>query len=95
MNDIDTAILATDPVNLIYQKEYAHVFLCFCAFVNIMENKKTNLPNIFLLILKDEKYKKVFKNLCDLETDYEAFKIFLDSDPSLHRSKYIRNYINE
>jgi len=76
MNDIDTAILATDPVNLIYQKEYAHIFLCFCAFVNIMENKKTNLPNIF--------YNKTQKlTNCEMNYSCEEAMIFPSFDRDL------------
>ena len=37
----------------------------------------------------------VFKMLCDVETDYDVLKCFLDHEPSLHRSKYIRNYLQE
>lgn len=95
MNDLETVIHSSDPINNIYEKEYEHVFLCFCSFVNIIENKKTNLPNIFLLLLRDERYRNLFKSLCDIDSDYEAYKIFLDSDPTLYRSKYIRTYISD
>ena len=32
--------------------------------------------------------------MADFDTDYEAFKSFLDYDSSLHKSKYIKKYLN-
>ena len=54
-----------------------------------------NLPNIFLWLLREEKLRNVFKMLCDVETDYDVLKCFLEYDPSLHRSKYIRNFLQD
>ena len=42
----------------------------------------------------EEKVKNLYKDMCDFDTDYEAFKSFLDHDSSLHKSKYIKKYLN-
>ena len=92
---VQNMISNTDPVDVAYENEYTHLFLSFCAHVCIIKNKKLNLPNIFLWLLKEPKLRDTFKMLCDVETDYDVLKCFLDFDPTLHRSKYIRNYLQE
>ena len=92
---IQGALSNTNPLDVVYDKEYNHLFLCFCSYVCITKNKKLNLPNIFLALMKEPDLRDVFKMLCDVETDYVVLKCFLDHEPSLHRSKYIRNYLQE
>lgn len=90
---IKSTLSNTDPVEVAYENEYMHIFLSFCSYVCIIKNKKLNLPNIFLCMLKEPQLREMFKMLCDVETDYDVLKCFLDHDPTLHRSKYIRNYL--
>ena len=95
IGNIKDSISNVDPVSTMYESESIRVFLSFCSFVCIVKNKKMNLPNIFLWLLKDEKLREIFKMLSDLETDYDVLKYFLDHDPTLYKSKYIRNFLNE
>ena len=88
-------IEAQDPVHQISNDELERAFLIFCSYVCILNNKKLNLPNIFLSLLKDENLKNIFKTLSDIESDYDCLKYFLSRDSSLHKSKYIKNYIND
>lgn len=92
---IQGSISNTNPVDVAYENEYTHLFLSFCSYVCIVKNKKLNLPNIFLFLLKEPQLRETFKMLCDVETDYDVLKCFLDYDPTLHRSKYIRNYLQQ
>lgn len=87
-------IASSDPMHLVYEHEVAHMFLSFCSYVCIIKNKKMNLPNIFLCLLQEPDLRKTFMELCDVETEYEVFRLFLRYDPSLHRSKYIKNYLS-
>ena len=82
------------PVKQTHRKETAHAFMGFCSFISIINNKKVNLPNIFILLLKDSKLRTLFKEIIDIDTDFEMVKLFLFYDPSLHKSKYIMKYIN-
>lgn len=93
--NIQETITNVDPVSKAYENESTRLFLSFCSFVCIIKNKKMNLPNIFLWLLKDENIRQVFKMLVDIDSDYEALKYFLQYDPTLYKSKYIRNYLNE
>lgn len=90
---IESMISSTNPADQTYEREYSEMFLRFCSYVCIVKNKKMNLPNIFLWLLKEEQLRDVFKALCDVETDYDVLKCFLSYDPNLYRSKYIRNFL--
>lgn len=80
-------------IPLKYEQEF-HM-LSFCSFLTIIYGKKLNLPNIFLLLLKNKKYRDLFKQMLDLECDYQIFKLFIDYDPTLYKSKYISKYLNK
>lgn len=74
--------------------ENTHNFLCFCSLVCIINGKKLNLPNIFLLVLKNETYKNLLKCLLSIDNDYDLFKFFIEYDPTISKSKYISKYLN-
>lgn len=95
MNSIDAIINATDPVTNLYNKEAEHIFYSFCAFVCILHNKKLNLANIFLIVLKTPTIREAYKILCDHDNDYDALKMFFRYDQTLHKSKYIKKYLNQ
>lgn len=81
--------------HLSFEKQEAHHnFLCFCSFMCLLAGKKLNLPNIFLLILKNVNYKNVLKTLVSIDSDYELFKMFIEYDPTLSKSKYISKFLN-
>ena len=84
----------TDPANMIVDLEQKNNFLKFCTLVCIIHNKKLNLANIFLLILQEKQIKKLYMAMCDFDTEMEALKSFFDFDSTLHKSKYIKKYLN-
>ena len=94
MNDLLKNLKNQNPVNSLYAQEYEHYFLCFCSLVCLLGNKKLNLANIFLTMLRDKEMRDAFKMLSDIDTDYTALKKFLEYDPALYKSKYIRNYLD-
>jgi hypothetical protein len=83
-----------DPRNHICEYEFKALFLRFCTLVCILHNKKLNLANIFLLVLKEEKIKQLYMDICEFDCEYEALRTFLEYDNSLHKSKYIKKYLN-
>jgi hypothetical protein len=78
----------------IYEREFIDNFLRYCTLVCVLNNKKLNLANIFILTLKSPHLRSVYKTLCDVDNDYDALKYFLEYDVSLHKSKYIKKYLN-
>ena len=84
-----------NPYTILERKDMIHSFLCLCSFVCILENKKLNLANVFLLVLKEERYRELFKNALLLDSNYELVKLFLQHDPYLYKSKYITKYLKK
>lgn len=74
--------------------EENHNFLCFCSLICIINAKKLNLPNIFLLVLKNEAYKSLLKYMLTIDNDFDLFKFFINYDSSISKSKYISKYLN-
>ena len=84
-----------DPYTLLDRKDIIHKFLTLCSFISICENKKLNLANVFLLVLKEKKYRELFKESLIIDTDFELVKIFLQHDPYLYKSKYITKFLKK
>ena len=80
--------------NELEKEELSHNFLCFCSFICIINGKKLNLPNIFLLVLKNETYKSLLKYMLTIDNDYDLLKFFIDYDCTISKSKYISKYLN-
>lgn len=78
----------------IEKRETEHNFLCFCSLLCILAGKKLNLPNVFLLVLKNVKYKQILKTLVSVDTDFDLVKMFIEYDPTLSKSKYISKFLN-
>ena len=95
MGKLTQSILNSDPSYQVYKKEYDHLFLSFCTLVCHVHNKKMNLPNIFIVLLKNRELRDVFKQLISIESNYDLFKKFLEQDSTLYKSKYIKNFIND
>ena len=84
-----------NPYTTLDKKDMVHRFLSLCSFVSICENKKINLANVFLLILKEKKYRELFKDILLLDSNYDLVKLFLQHDPYLYKSKYITKYLKK
>lgn len=78
----------------ICDEEFEDNFLRYCSLVCIINNKKLNLANIFILTLKNRYLRCIYKEMCDVPTDYDALKAFLQYDVTLHKSKYIKKFLN-
>tara|TARA_Y100001963_G_C6777051_1_gene447887 strand:- start:815 stop:1090 length:276 start_codon:yes stop_codon:yes gene_type:complete len=84
-----------NPYITLEKKDIIHKFLSLCSFISICENKKINLANVFLLILKEKKYRDLFKDTLLLDSNYDLVKLFLQHDPYLYKSKYITKFLKK
>ena len=84
-----------DPYTILEKKDLVHKFLTLCSFISICENRKINLANVFLLILKEKRYRQLFKESLLLDSNFELVKLFLQHDPYLYKSKYITKYLKK
>lgn len=82
------------PISKIEDQEFKNLFINFCSLINILSNRKVNLANIFLLLLKEKKVLELYLTVCEFDTDFEGLKYFLEYDSSIHKSKYVKKYLN-
>lgn len=74
--------------NLMYE-ESKYIVYNFCTLCSLLKNKKLNFQHIFSMILTDERYKNLLKNLLNEESDLEVYRTLLLIEPSIASSKYI------
>ena len=84
-----------NPYQILERKDIVHKFLSLCSLVSICENRKLNLANVFLLVLKEERYRDIFKEGLLIDNNFELVKSFLQHDPYLYKSKYITKYLKK
>ena len=87
--------MTDSPYTILERKDIVHTFLTLCSFVSICENRKINLANVFLLVLKEERYRELFKKELLIDNNFELVKTFLQHDPYLYKSKYITKYLKK
>ena len=83
------------PYTILERKDIIHTFLTLCSFISICENRKVNLANVYLLVLKEDRYRELFKQSLLLDSNYDLVKLFLQHDPYLYKSKYITKYLKK
>ena len=83
------------PYTVLEKKDIIHKFLTLCSFVSICENKKLNLANVFLLVLKEKKYRDLFKDSLIIESNFELVRLFLLHEQYLYKSKYITKFLKK
>lgn len=88
-------IKITDPSFNINNQEFAHGFLSVCTLICHLNNKKLNLAKVFICLLQDKYLRKLFMEMTSIETEFDILRKFLEYEPTLHKSKYIKNYITK
>lgn len=81
------------PYESICSIETRNNFYRACSFVCVLKNKRLNYANILIILLQEKKIIKLFKDLCSFENDYDCIKFFLDCDPNIYKSKYIKRFL--
>ena len=51
------------PSGDITKRELEHLMLCFCTFCCLLKGKRLSLQNIFVIVLKEGKIRKLLKTL--------------------------------
>ena len=88
-------MLEPPPYNSIETEEFLHSFYSFCTFVAIVNGKKLNYATVFLKLLENESLLNLFKLYINEETNYGALKKFIQTEPSVTKSKYITKFLNK
>ena len=74
--------------DLIYEESKYFVYN-FATLCSLIKNRKLNFQHIFALVLMDEKYKELFKEILGEESEMDILRTLLTIDPSIASSKYI------
>tara|TARA_A100001515_G_scaffold58130_2_gene45911 strand:- start:3182 stop:3466 length:285 start_codon:yes stop_codon:yes gene_type:complete len=83
------------PAQNIESNEFDHAFLTFCTFVSLLHGKKMNYPTVFLKILENKRLREIYMNLINEDNEFGAISKFIETEPSITKSKYITKYLNK
>lgn len=86
--------MSFDPSSELIEDESNHLFLCYCTFINNIKGKKLSVQNVFVTTLEEPRFMGIFKEIMNLDTDFEVVKMFLDFDPGIAKSKYVTKFLN-
>ncbi len=84
-----------NPAQNIESNEFDHAFLTFCTFVSLLAGKKMNYPTVFLKILENRRLRDIYMELINEESEFAAISKFIETEPSITKSKYITKYLNK
>lgn len=93
MNTVVNQIKSSDPTRDINKIEFEHMFLSFCTCSCLVNNKKLNLAKIFISLLDTPNLRAAMLKATSLDSEWQLLKKFLEYEPTLYKSKYIKNYI--
>ena len=85
---------SANPRAGLYEKEFENAFVRVCSVICILKNKKLNMPNIFIEILRNDNVRNIYKRLCDFDNDYDAITKIIEIEPCVIKSKYIKKFLN-
>jgi len=81
------------PLEELQTVEYHKHILDFCSFVCMLYNKKMNFPSIFVMVIENEKLKRIYMDLCNFDCEREALMEFLKIDETIVKSKFVKRII--
>jgi hypothetical protein len=83
--------LNSDNITIEDQELYSS-FLKTATLACILTGKKLNFQNLFVLLFENKKFNKIAKIITECDKDIEMASMLLKIDPSLVKSKILRNF---
>ena len=83
------------PYDSLCSVETRNNFYRACSFICLLKNKRLNYANILIILLQEKKLIRLFKNLCCFDNDIECIRFFLECDPNIYKSKYIKRFLKK
>jgi len=83
------------PYESLQTDEYNHIFYSFCTYVSLCYDKKMNFATVFLKLLENKGLRDVFISLIDEDNEFNAIKKFIQTEPSISKSKYVTKFLNK
>lgn len=93
MNDL-VELHDVSPYEHITNDEFVEIIEKFSSFICILENKKMNMPSVFVCLIENEDYFRIYMRLCGFDDPREAVMKFLNYDHSISKSKFINKIKN-
>ena len=73
-------------------EETKEIVYHFCTLCSLLKNKKLNFQHIFAMVLTDERYRNLLKEVLNEDSDLEIYKTLLAIEPSIASSKHISKF---
>ena len=83
------------PYEGMQEREFNKSFYSFCTFVSLMYDKKMNFATVFLKILENKALRDIFVNIIEEESEFTAIKKYIETEPSVTKSKYVTKFLNK
>lgn len=83
------------PYDNIQTNEFEKSFYSFCTFVALMHDKKMNFATVFLKILENKALRDIFISIIEEENEFTAIKKYIETEPSVTKSKYVTKFLNK
>ena len=78
-----------DHVHTISDKELDMIILKMGSLLSILQNKKTNQAKMLIMLVKNEKFRKCFLHIADLECFEQLVRALMEKYPTLCESKVV------
>jgi len=83
------------PYQDIQTAEFEKSFYSFCTFVSLVHDKKMNFATVFLKILENKALRDIFISIIEEENDFTAIRKYIQTEPSVTKSKYVTKFLNK
>lgn len=87
--DLISKIENDNPLNRLNEKEFDDCLLKYGSLLSIINNKSLNPTNIFLLIVKEKEYERVFSEFSGIPDLFNIMKMIISRYPNLIKSKMV------
>ena|SRR6056297_49316 len=90
----DILIEDKNPYDIITNEEFVDIIEKLSSFICILENKKMNMPSVFVCLIQNYEYFEIYMRLCGFDDPREAARKFLEYDHTISKSKFIKKITN-
>ena len=78
-----------DHVHTITERELDMIILKMGSLLSILQNKKTNQAKMLILLVKDERFRKCFMQIAEIDSFQYLVRYLMEKYPTLCESKVV------
>lgn len=87
-------MIQKSPSEKLQQDEFLHMFYSFCTYVSLLYDKKMNFATVFIKMIENKNLRDIFKSVANEDTDFKLIQLFIQTEPSICKSKYVTKFLN-